>query len=357
MTLGIANLAQVALISVSAMGLVLTASRPRLRALAALLAMSILWMVFNFLEERAGFREIWLVTPAFRLAYPPLFFLFTRALVFRGEALSWRDAPHAIPFLLALGLTWQLDWVETAARISMLAYIIAAIILVHRFHRASRHLRSDARQIRLYGLYGVVAVYLIDEGFDVLRMDLHAAHRVWPWLASEGAYAVSLLISTVITVSAILLAVRRQTLFEGLSSGALDQANVETDADAAAGDAAAFERLDALVRRDALYTEPRLTRAELAIAAGLAEREVTRIVKAATGRTFNDYINALRIEDVRQMLDAKAQGQSDMTVLDIAYTAGFSSKSAFNDVFKRETGQTPSAWLRRAAPEAAAHVR
>lgn len=32
-------------------------------------------------------------------------------------------------------------------------------------------------------------------------------------------------------------------------------------------------------------------------------------------------------------------------MLDIAFTAGFSSKSVFNDVFKRETGLTPSAWL------------
>lgn len=347
MMLAPVNLVQIALISVSVLGFVLTAGEPRLRALAGLMAMSILWMVFNFLEETAGFREIWLVSPAFRLAYPPLFFLFVRGLVFRGASLHWRDWPHALPFLGALALTPQLEWVEHAARISFVAYVAASLWLVHRFHQVSGELRSDARQIRMVWLYGVVAVFLVDEIFDLFRMDFSWAHRQWPWLATHDAYFASLSLSLVLTLGLIALAIHRATLFEGLAGDALraDGGPESGTAPAADTGAADFACLDACVREQALYTEPRLTRAELAAACGLGERAVSRAIKTATGRNFNDYVNALRIEDVCAMLDEVAAGRSGQTMLDIAFTAGFSSKSVFNDVFKRETGLTPSAWL------------
>lgn len=355
MTLAPVNLVQVALISVSALGLVLTAGQARLRALAALLAMSILWMLFNFLEETAGFREIWLVSPAFRLAYPPLFFLFVRGLVFRGASLTWRDWPHAIPFFAALVFTRQIDWVEHAARLSLLVYMAASVWLVHRFHVVSRELRSDARQIRMLWLYGVVAIFAIDEGYDVMRMDMHRLHDGWPWLGTHAAYFVSLSLSLALTIFLVVLAIRRASLFEGFASDALEP-ETGPAAQPAAEEAAVFPRLDACVREQALYTEPRLTRLEVAQACGLGERVVSQAIKAATGRNFNDYINALRIEDVCAMLADVAAGRSDQTLLDIAYTAGFSSKSVFNDVFKREAGCTPSAWLaeRRAAERPAA---
>ena len=98
------------------------------------------------------------------------------------------------------------------------------------------------------------------------------------------------------------------------------------------------------MRGEALYSEPRLTRPEVAAAAGLGERAVSRAIKTATGRNFNDYINSLRIEDVCAMMQEDARAGTAQRVIDLAFTAGFSSKSVFNAVFKRETGETPSAY-------------
>ena len=41
------------------------------------------------------------------------------------------------------------------------------------------------------------------------------------------------------------------------------------------------------------------------------------------------------------------------TILDIAWDAGFTSKSTFNAAFRRQVGDTPSAWRRRHADAAA----
>ena len=50
----------------------------------------------------------------------------------------------------------------------------------------------------------------------------------------------------------------------------------------------------------------------------------------------------------------------DRTILDVAYGCGFTSKSTFNAAFRRQLGETPSAYRRRhldAAPAGAGSPR
>ncbi|WP_304070762.1 helix-turn-helix transcriptional regulator [Maricaulis maris] len=361
MILSAVNLLQFALIAVAGLGVVLTISQPRLRAASALMLMSVLWMVFNFLEEVAGFRGIWLVTPAFRLAYPPLVYLVARGVMLAGPGLRWRDWPHALPFLVALFLTPWVGLVEHAARLSLFAYSAATIVMIHRFHQATRETRSDAQTIQLNWMVGLIAFYVVDGIFDMARMDARWLHPYWPWLGIQSAYVFQIAISLVFVCVLIVLAVRHGRLFTGLDDGSLVSwrgrpirpveagAGSATDAD----HASTYQRIDAVVRGEALYTEPRLTRQEVATAARLTERAVSVAIKSETGRNFNDYINALRIEDVCAMMKEDAAGPTRSRLIDLAYTAGFSSKSVFNSVFKRETGQTPSAYAAALTPPGA----
>lgn len=359
MQLGFVNLIQAAIAAIALTGVGLSLSRPRLHAASALMMMAALWMVFNVLEEAAGFRSIWLVTPAFRLLFPPLFYLLVRGLVFSGPALRPADALHVLPFLIGLALTGsQLDFVEHAARLSLVVYAGASAWLVHRFHKTLPERRSDAARIRLNLLYVLIAVFIANGVFDSVRMDAHWLHDDWRWLASNKAYLVQLSVSLAMAAGLIFLAIRREALFEGLPQDGLVGEPAQIPPSAEPGlDPSVFARIEQALHQDALYTEPRLTRAELAAAAGLSERQVSSAIGQATGKNFNDYINARRLNDVCAMLEDVALGRSSDSVLEIAFTAGFSSKSVFNAAFKRAFGQTPTAWLaarRNAAPEASA---
>ncbi len=224
MEVSLANLIQIALAAVALTGVALSIGRPRLHAATALMAMAAAWMVFNVLEEAAGFRAVWLVTPAFRLLLPPLFYLLVRSLIFSGRALRPADALHAAPFLAGLALTGShLDLVEHGARLSLVIYAGASAWLVHRFHRTSPEQRSDAARIRLNLLYVLIGAFVGVGVFDSLRMDARWLHDDWPWLASEGAYFLQLIISLAMTAGLIFLAVRRETLFEGLPPGGLGE--------------------------------------------------------------------------------------------------------------------------------------
>jgi transcriptional regulator GlxA family with amidase domain len=82
---------------------------------------------------------------------------------------------------------------------------------------------------------------------------------------------------------------------------------------------------------------------------GLAPRTFVRRFKAATGYAPLDYVQSLRIEEAKQMLET-----SDQPVDAVAAEAGYAEPAAFRRIFKRLTGVTPSQYRQRFGPARAA---
>ena len=105
-------------------------------------------------------------------------------------------------------------------------------------------------------------------------------------------------------------------------------------------------RLEELMQRDAVYREPALTIGQLAKRSGYPEYLISEVINRRLGVAFWDYINRQRVDAARVHLGDPSDTR---TILDIAYDCGFTSKSTFNAAFKRELGETPSAYRRRMA--------
>jgi len=69
---------------------------------------------------------------------------------------------------------------------------------------------------------------------------------------------------------------------------------------------------------------------------GLTQRTFKRRFKAATGYTPLDYVQTLRIEEAKQMLES-----SSVSVDDIACEVGYEDATSFRRLFKRSTGLRP----------------
>ena len=93
-----------------------------------------------------------------------------------------------------------------------------------------------------------------------------------------------------------------------------------------------------------MFREPALTIAQLARRSGYPEYLVSAVINRRFGGNFWDYVNRHRIDSVRAAL---ADADDRRSILEIAYDAGFTSKSTFNTAFKRIVGETPSAYRRR----------
>jgi len=75
--------------------------------------------------------------------------------------------------------------------------------------------------------------------------------------------------------------------------------------------------------------------------AGAPERTLKRRFKAATGTTLMDYVQNLRIEEAKRLLEAGTTPFDD-----IAAEVGYENPGFFRRLFKRRTGLTPSDYRR-----------
>ncbi|TKG96379.1 helix-turn-helix domain-containing protein [Puteibacter caeruleilacunae] len=105
------------------------------------------------------------------------------------------------------------------------------------------------------------------------------------------------------------------------------------------------DELQELMTDEKLYLDSNLGLSDLADRLGMTPNQLSAMLNDHMGRNFYDLINEYRIEEVKRKLkDPKYQSQ---TILSIAWDCGFNSKSAFNRIFKNNTGMTPSAFQRK----------
>jgi len=103
---------------------------------------------------------------------------------------------------------------------------------------------------------------------------------------------------------------------------------------------------DAVIREQQVwlaqnYNQPNLV-ATLIQRCGIPERSFARRFRAATGYTPINYIQALRIEEAKQMLET-----TDSTVEEIGREVGYQDPVSFRRLFRRLTGLSPADYRRK----------
>lgn len=106
-----------------------------------------------------------------------------------------------------------------------------------------------------------------------------------------------------------------------------------------------YQALQTCLANDRCYRQPDLKVGDLAALLGLSPGYVSRLVNVHAGMGFNDLINRYRVEEILERLNAQEHRQK--TIQAIAEECGFRAKSTFHAAFRKQTGVTPSEWLRR----------
>lgn len=295
----------------------------------------------------------------FPFLYGSLFYLYVRTLT-ETRVLSWRDAAHLLGFVFAVivatdvfvdrmqaqallarlkaGGEWpRSPWLDTVLFAYSLSYVIAGLVRVRRYRRGLLQRRSDADSMSLRWIDAMALSQIVIWCIAIAQW----LFRI-PWIDYPLIYgAVAVWVFVVGYLSLSQAAVAAEPPRSEAPAAIVELASAD-DARFPAVEA----RLSQLMAQEQLYREPALTIGQLAKRSGYPEYLVSAVINRRFEGNFWDYINRHRIEAARASL---ANGEDARTILDIAYACGFTSKSTFNAAFKRQLGDTPSAYRQHQA--------
>lgn len=103
-------------------------------------------------------------------------------------------------------------------------------------------------------------------------------------------------------------------------------------------------RLAQIMKMEKLYREPALSLSMLAGKLSVHPNTLSQVINEREGKTFFEYVNVLRVEEFKRLIENPENRQ--FTMMSLAYDCGFNSKTAFYRNFKNISGQTPSDYLK-----------
>lgn len=101
----------------------------------------------------------------------------------------------------------------------------------------------------------------------------------------------------------------------------------------------------AVMENDKLYLDEELSLRTLSEKTGLPSAHLSQVLNERLKKNFYDFVNGFRIEEAKRIL--RDPRRSDQKILGVAFDTGFASKVAFNRVFKKYAGMTPSEYKKR----------
>ncbi|MEK8050877.1 AraC family transcriptional regulator [Ideonella sp. DXS22W] len=110
------------------------------------------------------------------------------------------------------------------------------------------------------------------------------------------------------------------------------------------GDDAAIAQIHAVVSRITDHIADPITLADVAAELGMSESRFSRFFRRATGNTFVDFVNRVRVHRACQLLM-----ESDRLITHICYEVGFNNVANFNRRFLEVKGMTPSDFRKQSA--------
>jgi AraC-like DNA-binding protein len=93
------------------------------------------------------------------------------------------------------------------------------------------------------------------------------------------------------------------------------------------------------------YLDNQLTLTRLAQIVGISTHHLSEVLNQCDGKNFYQFVNEYRINYICE----KMKHDNEIKILDLAMSAGFSSRSTFNAVFKQFVNLTPSQYRKQLA--------
>lgn len=283
----------------------------------------------------------------------PLLFGYVASVLYRDYRWRWNVCLHLLPALLVGALLvrhyyslpseakvaamWDQSFLWTPLmthfitgwHLSVIGYGAASVWLIARYRRQLLEQYANVEVSERGWLLWVVWGFMLLSGW---KLSVHlVGNRIgddWSNLLGIASHYLALIFVT----SLAFVSIRYTHLFAGLTAVG--------GAETAAFTAEQVERVRTFMERERPYLADDISLELLARRLSLPERTLSRILNHHFKMNFFEFINRYRIEEAKRLLSNPQK--SDLTIMDVLAESGFSSKSTFNTIFKKQVGQTPS---------------
>ncbi|WP_233636036.1 helix-turn-helix domain-containing protein [Hymenobacter setariae] len=304
-----------------------------------------------------------------RLAMAPAFYLSVVQFTAPNRSWQWRDALHFLPWLSFLvlmlpallglgpvgmarlpGGVWR-TLVFAAPKVQAIGYWLAAYLTLQQHQRQLLQLTAQPELVNLQWLKQVLWGLALLVGLWLNELFFHLG---WVLMLTPLGY-----LGAVFYLAYYALRQREVFAFPAPVRAEIQelwQEDVPQLPDLAPSSpkqarlspsqvAYWQQQLSQLLETQKVYLEADLSLPTLAQRAGLSTHELSYVLNEGFGVNFFQFINAYRVAEAQRLL-ASAQHQH-LSMVGIAFEAGFSSKTTFNTTFKKVTGLTPSQFLQQ----------
>lgn len=285
----------------------------------------------------------------------PLLYWYVASVLYRDFYFRRRDLVHLLPTaIMGVMLVWQyyllpvnqkvavmadmgfmwsplMTWVVTGWHVSVIAYGTACLVMLWRYREQLHQQYANVEDRERGWLTWIILGFMIIAAWKLL------VHLIGSDIDTNVANVLGIgsnYITFVFVTSLVVISIRYTHLFGGLTPTKPDDSATQGFKEEH------IRRITRIMEQDELYLDPDVTVESLAKRVSLPERTVSRILNQHFGKNFFEFINHYRVEKAKRLLtDPENQ---DWTILRVLSEAGFTSKSTFNAIFKKQVGQTPS---------------
>jgi AraC-like DNA-binding protein len=302
------------------------------------------------------------------LLYGPLFFFYVRALT-GGKKWSKKDLLHLIPFIVHLLLYLPVYFLDSETKIKAyesylangfghsyqplitygmkavqyFAYLVLCVSIIKRYKDEIKDYLSNTYRTDLSWL---LKLFCVNAGFIVFLFLSLILHSVRIFTMSHDFSRVSYLWDMVIILIFSIMALKQSPVFhppeiriekdlpedpqeKKYGASRLEKETINS----------VMKELLEFMEKEKPYLDPELTVTNLGERMSLQRHIISQVINSGLNENFYSFINRYRIEEVKKMFGDPAFRNKN--ILEIAFLAGFNSKSHFNMSFKKFTGLTP----------------
>jgi AraC-like DNA-binding protein len=303
--------------------------------------------------------HVYFLLSPFGFLFGPTLYFYVRSLTYRDFKFKVWDSLHLVPFVSVwIYFSWLFHFRSTATKLAIqkfqaenipfeeilintaLLFLIAlyvggSIVILRGYRRNFKDIYSSLNEKKLSWLnlvlYGFMAIWV----FDVAGFTLYLSSIPHLFLNT-----VTMLLVLVFANLVVFMGLKHPEIFTGIEHKEKYQRSPLTKEEKEQH----LRRLLAYMESKRPYLNPSLTILNLSKKLSISSRYLSQVINETLGVNFFDFVNQYRVEEAKRLITDSSVNFRN--ILNILLDSGFNSKSAFNRVFKRHTGMTPTQFKR-----------